>query len=121
MEFLVNLIPLLVIMAIFYFLLIRPQKRQVEQKKEMLSNIKPGDSVVTIGGLHGVVDELSESAQTVVLDCEGIYLTFALHAIATVNQGGNIQARQAEVEAENEESLHAYTEEEKLLDSAEEE
>lgn len=82
-------------------MLIRPQKKQAQKKQEMLNDMKPGDAVVTIGGLHGVVDEVSQSSQTVVLDCEGVYLTFTLGAIATVTQGGNIVNRQNEIEVAN--------------------
>lgn len=67
-----------------YFLLIRPQKKQQEQVKNMLDSMAEGDSVVTIGGLHGIVDEVNETNKTVVLDCEGIYLTFDRRAVARI-------------------------------------
>lgn len=102
MEFIVSLLPLIVMMGIMYFLMIRPQKQQAVAKQNMLDNMKPGDSVITIGGLHGIVDEVSQSSNTVVIDCEGVYLTFNLNAIATVKQGGNIIDRQEEIEAANE-------------------
>lgn len=70
--------------GIMYFLLIRPQKKQQEEIQDMLSNLKVGDSIVTIGGLHGIIDEINEVAKTVVLDCEGIYLTFERRAVARV-------------------------------------
>lgn len=93
--------PFIALFAVMYFMLIRPQKKQAQKKQEMLNDMKPGDAVVTIGGLHGVVDEVSQSSQTVVLDCEGVYLTFTLGAIATVTQGGNIVNRQDEIEVAN--------------------
>lgn len=104
-------------------MIIRPQKKQAQKKQEMLESMKPGDAVVTVGGLHGVIDEVSASSRTVVLDCEGVYLTFAMHAIATVTQGGNVEARreeiaeanyeaEAEVEAEADTSEVVFEEEE---------
>lgn len=101
MEFILSFMPFIVLFAVMYFMLIRPQKKQAQKKQEMLTDMKPGDAVVTIGGLHGVVDEVSQSSQTVVLDCEGVYLTFTLGAIATVTQGGNIVDRQDEIEVAN--------------------
>lgn len=101
MEFILSFMPFIVLFAVMYFMLIRPQKKQAQKKQEMLNDMKPGDAVVTIGGLHGVVDEVSQSSQTVVLDCEGVYLTFTLGAIATVTQGGNIVDRQDEIEVAN--------------------
>lgn len=70
--------------AIMYFLMIRPQQRQRKQHQDMVSQLSKGDEVITIGRLHGVVDEVNSAKRTVTLDCEGIYLTFDLSAIASV-------------------------------------
>lgn len=70
--------------AIFYFFMIRPNKKRMQQQQNMYDNLKVGDAVVTIGGLHGVIDEIINENRTVVLDCEGIYLTFEIRAIARV-------------------------------------
>lgn len=67
-----------------YFLLIRPQKKQQEKVQDMLSGLGIGDSIVTIGGMHGVIDEINSDDKTVVLDCEGIYLTFERRSISKV-------------------------------------
>ena len=53
-----------VIFVIFYFLLIRPQQKKQKELKEMLANIKHGDTVVTTGGLYGKVVGLTESIVT---------------------------------------------------------
>lgn len=78
------LIPFIIMIAVMYFLLIRPQKKQQDETQKMLDNLQPGESVITIGGLHGVIDEIDEQAGTVVLDCEGIYLVVERRAIARV-------------------------------------
>jgi preprotein translocase subunit YajC len=72
--------------ALMYFMMIRPQRKQQQKRREQLSKIKPGDQVVTIGRLHGVVDEINDAEKTVTLDCDGIYLVFDLSAIAQVKQ-----------------------------------
>ncbi len=54
-------IPLILLFVVFYFLLIRPQQKQQKQRKEMLSSLKKGDRVVTIGGIHGVIKEIDDT------------------------------------------------------------
>ena len=51
MEAFGTFLPLILIFAVFYFLLIRPQQRKVKQHKEMLSNLKRGDKIITSGGI----------------------------------------------------------------------
>ena len=51
MEGLGSFLPLIVLFAIFYFLIIRPQKKQQDEHKEMLNNLAKGDKVVTSGGI----------------------------------------------------------------------
>ena len=50
-----GIIMLVVMFAIFYFLLIRPQQKRAKQHKELVENLKSGDQVVTAGGLHGKI------------------------------------------------------------------
>ena len=57
-------IPLILMFAIFYFLLIRPQQKKAKQHRELLSSLKKGDRVVSSGGLHGVVTGLTEEVVT---------------------------------------------------------
>jgi preprotein translocase subunit YajC len=55
-----SLIFLVVMVAIFYFMLIRPQKKRVEQHRQLVEAISMGDQVVTIGGLFGIVTDEDE-------------------------------------------------------------
>ncbi|HEL1771282.1 TPA: preprotein translocase subunit YajC [Streptococcus suis] len=55
------------------------QRKQQKQRQDALSQIKKGDEIVTIGGLFGVVDEIDD--KKVVLDVDGVYLTFERGAI----------------------------------------
>jgi preprotein translocase subunit YajC len=57
-------IPLILMFAIFYFLLIRPQQKKAKAHKETLSTIKKGDQIVSSGGLHGVITGLTEDVVT---------------------------------------------------------
>jgi preprotein translocase subunit YajC len=57
-------IPLILMFAIFYFLLIRPQQKKAKQHRELLSALKKGDRVVSSGGLHGVITGMSDDIVT---------------------------------------------------------
>ena len=82
-EMLATLGPLVIMFAIFYFLLIRPQQKRQKQVKEMQDNLSKGDKIVTIGGLHGTVDALDDL--TIVLKCgDGTRLTYDRQAIREV-------------------------------------
>ncbi len=58
-------IPLILMFAIFYFLLIRPQQKKAKQHKQMLASVRKGDKVVSAGGLHGVVTGIADDVVTV--------------------------------------------------------
>lgn len=55
-----SLIFIAFLIAIFYFMLIRPQKRRVQQHQQLVSSISEGDEIVTIGGIFGMVKMISE-------------------------------------------------------------
>jgi preprotein translocase subunit YajC len=48
-------IPLILIFAVFYFLLIRPQQKKEKERKQMINELKKGDNVITTGGMYGTV------------------------------------------------------------------
>ncbi|MEW6184969.1 MAG: preprotein translocase subunit YajC [Thermodesulfobacteriota bacterium] len=58
------LVPLVLMFVIFYFLLIRPQQKKAKQHRELLSNLKRGDSVITNGGIYGRIAEINENVIT---------------------------------------------------------
>src|SRR5690606_5799297 len=78
-----SIIMLVLMFAIFYFILIRPQQKQQKRVREMQANLARGDKVITIGGLHGKIDSLDET--TVVIRCnDGSRLTYDRTAIREV-------------------------------------
>ncbi|MEE9524165.1 MAG: preprotein translocase subunit YajC [Thermodesulfovibrionales bacterium] len=78
-----SFLPLIIIFAIFYFLLIRPQQKKAKHHKEMVSAMKKGDKVVTSGGIYGVIESVSE--RTVVLKiAENTKVKFGKSNIATI-------------------------------------
>jgi preprotein translocase subunit YajC len=75
--------PFVLMFAVFYFLLIRPQQKKQKQRSSMLNQLKKGDKISTIGGLHGTVVELSDD--TVVLRVnDTTKMTFERSAINTI-------------------------------------
>jgi len=60
-----SLIPLVLIMVIFYFLLIRPQQKKLKEHKAMVEATKKGDSIVTGGGIFGKITDVKDDVLTV--------------------------------------------------------
>ncbi|GAA6237542.1 preprotein translocase subunit YajC [Apilactobacillus micheneri] len=96
---------MIVIFAVMYFLIIRPQKKQQQKHAETLKQLQKGDHVVTIGRLHGVVDDIDTENKTITLDCDGIYLVFDMNAVAKVTE------RVGEATSNDDKSSESKTEE----------
>ncbi len=69
------------IIGVFYFFMIRPQQQKQKELKNLLSAIKKGDQIVTIGGIHARVYNVEETVVTLELD-KGVKLTVDKSAIA---------------------------------------
>ncbi|MDP8236678.1 MAG: preprotein translocase subunit YajC [Candidatus Erginobacter occultus] len=59
------LIPLILMFAVFYFLLIRPQQKKQKEHQRMVSELQKGDRVITSGGIHGVISSVKDDTITV--------------------------------------------------------
>jgi preprotein translocase subunit YajC len=75
-----SLLMLGLMVLIFYFFMIRPQMKKQKELKNFRENLKAGDKVVTIGGIHGKILEVSDT--TVLIQAEGTKLRFDKSAIA---------------------------------------
>ncbi len=75
-----SLVMLGLMVLVFYFFMIRPQMRKQKALKNFRDNLKAGDKVVTIGGIHGKILEVAET--TVLVQAEGTKLRFDKSAIA---------------------------------------
>jgi preprotein translocase subunit YajC len=80
-------LPLLLIVAIFYFLIIRPQQRRQRQLQETISNLKIGDRVVTNGGVIGVITTVRETS-FLIRSADKSILEIARTAIAGIDEEG---------------------------------
>ena len=68
MQALYNLLPIIIMFVAMWFILVRPAQKRQKATQEMQNNLKRGDKVVTIGGLHGEVDALEDSAVYLLVD-----------------------------------------------------
>lgn len=86
-SFLVNMLPLILIFVIFYFLLIRPQQKKQKDLRQLLENLKKGDKVITQGGIYGMIEYLSQSTVTLKV-AENVKIKVSRSAIAGVRSAG---------------------------------
>lgn len=84
MESLGQFIPLILIFAIMYFLLIRPQQKKVKEHAAMVAALRRGDQVITQGGLIGKVVKVKDDNEVEVELAEGIKVRVVQSTIATV-------------------------------------
>jgi len=64
----VNLVPIVLIFGIFYFLLIKPQQDKQKQHNKLLSELKKNDEVITAGGIHGLVVNVKDTSVVLKVD-----------------------------------------------------
>lgn len=85
-EMLSMLLPLALMFVVFYFLLIRPQKKKDKKVKEMLAALKPGDRVCTIGGIYGTITNIKDDTIELSVGRDNVKLIFARWAIRNVEE-----------------------------------
>ncbi|MFZ5568829.1 MAG: preprotein translocase subunit YajC [Thermodesulfobacteriota bacterium] len=78
-------VPLILMFAIFYFLLIRPQQKKAKEHREMLNQLKKGDRVITSGGIHGTITSVDDTAVTLEI-AEKVRIKVVRGNIAALNQ-----------------------------------
>ncbi len=88
-NWMVQFFPLLVLFAIFYFILIRPQQKKQKQLQNMLNSLKVGDKVITNGGIHGEVAYVGDKVLHLKV-ANNVKLVFSKGAIAGLQNPGEI-------------------------------
>jgi preprotein translocase subunit YajC len=94
------MLPIVAIIGIFYFLIIRPQNIKQKETQRMLSELKKGDRVVSIGGIHGVIQSVREGSVIVRVD-ENCKIEFSRSAVASVEAAGKAEKEKPESEEES--------------------
>ncbi len=82
----VQLVPMILIFVVFYFVLIRPQRKKDKEAKAMLDNLKVGDRICTIGGIYGTIVKIKDDVLTVEVGEQKNQMVFARWAIRNVEQ-----------------------------------
>ena len=79
-----SILPLILIFAVFYFFLIRPQQKKAQQQKDLLSTLRRGDRIVTNGGLIGVISKVVSDQELQVEIAEGVRVRVARAMVANL-------------------------------------
>jgi preprotein translocase subunit YajC len=79
-----SLILIVAMFVLLWVLLIRPQRKRQQDQQHLIESVEPGDEILTVGGIYGIVEELDEDDDLVVEIAEGIRVRVARRAVATV-------------------------------------
>ena len=108
---------LLIIVALFalmYVLMIRPQRAKAQQQQRILSTVAPGDEVLTVGGIYGIVQELEpdeDGGDLIVEIADGIHVRVARKALATI-----VKPDEEEEDEDEDEDEEGIDDEENVVD-----
>ncbi len=87
-DFLVQLMPIVLMFIIFYFLLFRPQQQRMKQHRELLANVRRGDIVVTSGGIVGKITKVVDERELEVEIASDTRVRVVRHMITEVRAKG---------------------------------
>ena len=82
----VQLLPMILIFVVFYFMLIRPQRKKDKEAKQMLENLKVGDRICTIGGIYGTIVRIKDQVLTIEVGEAKTQMMIARWAVRNVEQ-----------------------------------
>jgi len=82
---LMNLLPIVLIFIVFYFLLIRPQKKSQDDHKKMVESLKKNDEVITSGGIHGTITNVKDTTVTLKVD-DNVKVEIQRNCIASIKR-----------------------------------
>ena len=88
---LMSFLPLIVIFAVFYFMLIRPQMKRAKEHKQLVAQLGKGDEVITNGGLLGKITDVSDSFVTLEL-ADNLQIKLQRSAVANIMPKGTIKS-----------------------------
>jgi preprotein translocase subunit YajC len=87
-DFLIQLMPIVLMFVIFYFLLFRPQQQRMKQHREMLANVRRGDTVVTSGGIVGKITKVIDERELELEIASDTRVRVVRHMISEVRAKG---------------------------------
>jgi preprotein translocase subunit YajC len=92
-----SLILIVALFVLLWVLLIRPQRQRQHQQQRMIETIEPGDEILTVGGIYGIVEEIDEDDDLVVEIAEGIRVRVSRRAVASVVKPEDEEEDEAEL------------------------
>lgn len=110
-SMLVSFLPFIILIAAFYFILIKPQKKKEKETRNMLNSLTVGDEIVTIGGVHGKVVKVKEETVTIETGSDRVKIVFERGAVSRITKK-NEKAAKAEEKTETANEDSAKTKEE---------
>ncbi len=81
-----TLFPFILLIVVFYFMIIRPQRKREKQTKEMLASLKVGDNITTIGGICGKIVRIRDDILTIEVGTDKVQLVIERWAVRSVDQ-----------------------------------
>lgn len=87
-DFFIQLLPFVLIFVIMYFLILRPQQRRVKEHREMIKNVRRGDTIVTAGGIIAKVTKVVDDAEVEIQIADNVRARLARAMIAEVKTKG---------------------------------
>ena len=84
------ILPFFLMGGIFYFMLWKPQKKQQQDRQNLLNSLKKGDKIITIGGIYGTITDLSEKTVKVEI-AEGVEITMVRSAVSNFQDPNRTQ------------------------------
>ena len=111
-----TLILLAAMFVLLWAFLIRPQRRKQQEQQQLLASVEPGDEILTVGGIYGIVTEIDDEDDLIVEIAEGIQVRIARRAV-----GGVVKPEEEDVEHEEpeEDVDEAQVREDGVVDSEE--
>ena len=107
-NFLIQLLPFVMILGIMYFLIIRPQQKRLKEHRDMIGSIKRGDTVVTSGGIVGKVTRLVGEGELQVEIADGVRVRVVRSTVSEVRTRGDVrdaEAKKALARADNDDDV----------------
>ncbi len=87
-PFLLNILPLVLLFGIFYFLIIRPQQQRMKAHQAMVAGVKRGDTVVTAGGLIGKISKVKDDGEVIVEIADNVQVRVLKSTLTEVRSKG---------------------------------
>jgi preprotein translocase subunit YajC len=79
-----GLILILLAFGVLWLVMIRPQRARQQRQQQLLASVAPGDEVLTVGGLYGIVQSIDEEGDLIVEIADGIHVRLARRSVAAV-------------------------------------